>query len=326
VNPPVVNNGNTSWLLTLHSLLLHRREGTIGRFSPPAQEVVQLRGTHTLAISQAWQLQGEFGGKAMLINPHFSLAGPVGALPLVFTEQMGKHRSQRPTAMQDFFDIFNHRAQSLLYRALCKCRATLNHDEIAGAHSSHVVLLNALCGLPPASDELQNTKRPLTAFASHAGLFFRRVRSTAALTQLLRSYFLLDARVREFTGRPEAVPSSLHTKLGVHKGRNNSLGHNVLLGTRTLIADARITVAIRIHSQEEFDRVHNDDLLAKLQPVVHAFAGYAIDVDVEIDTPTCFLRQVRLNAERLLSGSRGFGFGVIGTPLARSNTCLRLYR
>ena len=321
-NDPVVKN-NGSWLLTLHALLRQRSDVSLGEFFPPTHEAVQLRGTHTLATNQGWQLQDE-AGKTVLVNPHFSLAGPVGALPLVFTEQLGKQRSQRPTAMQDFFDIFNHRAQSLLYRALCKSRATLNHGHIAGAHGSHTVLLTALCGIAPASGDWQKTSRPLTAFAAHAGLFARRVRSTAALTQLLRSYFLLDIHVHEFTGRPQDVPPSLHTQLGLRQGRNNTLGSNALLGTRTLIADARITVIVQIHTQDDFERVQNDDVLAQLPPVVHAFAGYAIDVDVEIHTPTRFLPPARLNAEPRHSSAMGCGFGVMGKAPTHSNTCLRL--
>lgn len=321
-------NNDTSWLLTLHALHRTLHAASPAGFFPPAQASVQLRGTHSLATDAGWHVQVHTDARPVLVNPWFSLAGALGALPLAFTEQLGRDRTQRTTAPQDFLDIFNHRAQSLLYRTLCQCHVTLSGSD--GSHLGHAALLAALCGIPPGGERRATTPPqahvPLGALTAHAALFARRVRSAAALVQLLRAQFALEIRLQEFTGTRHELPAPMLTRLGTCHGRNNDLGRDALLGTRAMLVDGGITIVVVLHTQQDFARVQRDELIAQLQNLARTYVGHSLDIDIDVELPRRLLPAAQLGSHARHDGVRGFGFGVLGKVQDARRVRLRIHR
>jgi len=126
----------------------------IGRFSNPRDEVVRI-GAHPKTAFPASEIQAldrrDDTPAAMRVN-FMGLTGPLGILPLAYSELLLERLRNRDTAFADFLDLFNHRMISLFYQAWEKYRFFVPYERgERDRFSQHVLALLGL-GTPGLQD------------------------------------------------------------------------------------------------------------------------------------------------------------------------------
>lgn len=308
--------GDAGWLGKLRQLENRSEAAPVGKFFAPAKEALHLRGSTRLGFpANAIESIKHDAGYSQIVSPLFGLSGPVAALPYVYTEQLASAKREHNTALIDFFDMFNHRAQSLLYRALRKYRYVLDKERaLAGGDSdNYSMLVAALSGLPP------------NALPGFAGVFARRTRTAGGLAQMLRRYFELNITIRQFAGRWVTLDANTQSRIGVSTGNNNQLGVGCMLGRRSWQADGFFCVEIHNPEARQFAALTpGGALLHALQAMVRYYAGEEFGFHIEIFAGPALQNTARLsqheNAARL--GWRG----VLGSPARAETTAIKITR
>jgi len=236
-----------------------------GRFVDPSSEVVRFGVPPTLAFPasaiQALRLPEEPGSPVRMQVNFFGLTGPSGVLPHEYTLMAGDRMRARDTAMVDFLDLFNHRAISLLYRALQKHRFDLARE--AGEEDRLQAHLLQLAGVRPAARKgeanvaeagteaetdagtearAESTLSP-AMLASFAGLLGPQRRSAASLEQLVQGVFGVPAEVQEFIGGWYPIDDRDRTAVGEEE-LGSSLGLGAVAGDEVWDPQARVRIRL----------------------------------------------------------------------------------
>jgi len=175
--------------------------------------------------------------RALMRVNFLGLAGHLGPLPVPYTELIMDRAWQRDTAFRDFLDIFNHRLVSLLYRI--RKHHHIGLDIVAPDQSHIASYLYALAGMgtPGLKGRMKVDDRALLRYT---GLLTQRPRSVLGLEAMLKGYFHVPVRVRQYVGcwraledhQTTIIASSGAGGTGESRTQNNSLGHNVVLGSQ----------------------------------------------------------------------------------------------
>jgi type VI secretion system protein ImpH len=170
----------------------------VGRFVSPDKEVVRFNA-HSSFPFPASQIQRIVwdGEVPVLIVNFMGLTGPMGVLPLYYTELILERVRNKDYAMAQFFDMFNHRMIALFYQAWEKYRFTLAYERGERDNFSHHLM--DLIGI--GSADLQNRLRINDdSLLYYGGLLALRPRSAAALQRIIEDYFEVQVEVEQFTG------------------------------------------------------------------------------------------------------------------------------
>lgn len=165
---------------------------------------------------------------ALWIN-FLSLAGVLGPLPTPYTEMVIDRTRAKDTSFRDFLDIFNHRVASMWHRLHKKV-----HVGIAQVLPQHSSIGKCLLRLAGISHEkiINGTELSESALLSYQNLFWKQPHGTLGLEQMIRHHFNVKTKVHEFIGAwRQACPSEI-TRIGIINGQWNTLGENVILGSK----------------------------------------------------------------------------------------------
>lgn len=197
--------------------------------------------------------------RALMRVNFLGLAGHLGPLPAPYTELIMDRAWQRDTAFRDFLDIFNHRLVSLLYRVRKHHHIGL---DIVAPDQSHVAsYLYALAGMgtPGLKERMGVDDRALLRYT---GLLTQKPRSALGLEAILKDYFHVPVRVRQYVGRWRALEDHQTTYIASSEGngavpgygpsQNNSLGHNVVLGSHVWQQAGQIELHVGLLGLPEF--------------------------------------------------------------------------
>src|SRR5271168_2443221 len=150
----------------------------------------------------------------MLVN-FMGLAGAHGPVPTAYTEQLLR---ERPSALRDFLDIFNHRLILLLYRV-----HEMHHPELTtgspdkGLSANHLYTFFGL-GRDPESAARNRLSVPDRALLYYSGIFAHRPHSASGLQRLLCDYFKVDVAIEEFVGAWLNLAEDQWTRIGKTRG------------------------------------------------------------------------------------------------------------
>ena len=119
----------------------------VGRFQPPASEVVRFSAHATVSFpaSEIQSLSLPEDGQPLMTVNFMGLTGPLGVLPLYYTELVMERLRARDTGLRDFLDVFNHRSISLFYQAWEKYRFPIAYERGGATTSSE--MLQSMVGL-----------------------------------------------------------------------------------------------------------------------------------------------------------------------------------
>jgi type VI secretion system protein ImpH len=220
------------------------------------------------------------------------LTGPLGLLPLYYSALVRDRVRARDTALRDFFDIFNHRAISLFYRAWEKYRFTIAYERGDEDRFSHHLLDLVGIGTPGLQ---RRQPIPDEALLFYAGLISPQARSATALRQLLEDYFDVPVEVEQFVGAWHALSADMQCRFSESGAYSEQLGVGAVVGDEVWDQQSGVRIRLGPLSLEQYlDFLPDGAAHEPLRMLTRFFAGDAIDFEVQLvlkreEAPPCKL-------------------------------------
>jgi len=172
--------------------------------------------------------QGHNSPPRLFVN-FMGLLGPNGPLPLHICEYVHDREFQaHDHTIARFFDLFNHRAISLFYRAWAVNQMSVSRDRFGD--DSFARYVGSFFGLE--QEAFRNRDEvPDDAKLHYVGHLAARTRYPEGLSSILADFFGVAARIQEFVGHWMDVPDDCLCRLG---GFHDAaiLGETAVLGAR----------------------------------------------------------------------------------------------
>ena len=277
--------------------------GGVGTNLAPADEPVRFRSLVSLTFpsSTVAFLQPPTEDRPPEMTVSFlGLHGPAGALPQHYTSHLLErcHVRNNDFAMRDFFDLFNHRAISLFYRAWEKYRffaAFERTQRSRGETDLFTFCLLCLVGIgtPHLVGRLQHDPHSIVYYGGH---FAHQVRNASALEAILQDYFELPIRIEQFSGQWLYLSEDEQTSLPDGRfpaGRNCCLGVDVIVGERVWDIQGKFRIVVGPLNYSQFSRLMPiGDSLQPLSALARLYVGPQFDFDVQVllsapEVPQC---------------------------------------
>ncbi len=174
------------------------------------------------------------------------LTGPLGALPVVYTQGLNAQITlKQDSAAAAFLDLFNNRLISLFFKAATRYSLPLQY-EIKGRYA-YLDHLHALAGYTPTQSSEPTIDE---AFAQFGGLIQGQQASGENLRQVLSSYLNETVSIDQFIPEWFEIPEDQRTYLG---GNFSQLGQTTFCGARVQQIDSRIRLHIGPLSEQAYD-------------------------------------------------------------------------
>lgn len=308
----------------LAGLLPAREE--VGRFQPPASELVRF-SAHATVSFPASEIQSlslpEDGQPVMTVN-FMGLTGPLGVLPLYYTELVMERLRARDTSLRDFLDVFNHRSISLFYQAWEKYRFPIAYERGRSGH--FLEMLQAMVGLgTPALANRQAVSDEALLF--YTGLLAQQPRSAIAIEQILADYFEVPVEVEQFVGAWSSLDRETQTRFEDSEGFSTQLGWGAVVGDEVWDLQSRVRVKLGpLPLKKYLEFLPSGTAYAPLRALTRFFSGGDLDFEVQLilereEVPSCVLGAEGEQAPRL-----GWATWVKSVPLGRdpADTVLHL--
>ncbi|MBK9136407.1 MAG: type VI secretion system baseplate subunit TssG [Betaproteobacteria bacterium] len=194
---------------------LRREQPRTGEAQRPRQEAIRLGQAPELDFAPAplHGLQRRDGTPPRLSVRFFGLLGPMGPMPLHFTEVVRERlRNDGDPTLAHFLDLFHHRLLSLFYRAWAQAQPVVHLDR--PAEDRFGAWVGALAGLPAHSGAL-----PAQALAYQSGWLTARSRHPEMLAKVVAQFFGVPARVEEHVGLWLGIDHHDRTRLSFARNR-----------------------------------------------------------------------------------------------------------
>ncbi len=274
--------------------LLQRFSGgrqPVGRFTRPDLEAVTFASNPALSFpaSQIQSLDWPDGGRARMMVNFFGLSGVFGVLPRPYSEYINERLRAKDTALQYFFDIFNHRALSLFYQAWEKYRFPVAYERDQDDRFTRYLL--GLIGL--GTGGLQNRQAIADqSLLFYAGLFGLQPRSGAALEAVLRDYFGVPAEIEHFVGAWFRLETSNQCQVGEDMAYSDQLGAGAVVGDEMWNQQSRARIVLGPLTMNQYlDFLPDGSAYQSLRAITRFFSSNEIEFEVQLilrrqDVPT----------------------------------------
>jgi len=266
----------------------------VGRFVNPASEVARFQ-VNPVPAFPASQIQGlttrPDGSIALSLN-FMGLIGPLGLLPLYYTEQVLERLRARDRTLADFFDIFHHRAISLFFAAWEKYRFNIAYERGERDRFSHHLL--DLLGL--GTEGLENRQEVADdSLLFYSGLLALHPRSATSLRQILWDYFDVPVEIEQFVGAWYVIDADSQCTLGLRAGYSEQLGYGAVVGNEIWDRQSRVRIQLGPLTFEQYrDFLPGGEGNRQLRALTKFYAGNEFDVEVQLvlkreEVPACEL-------------------------------------
>jgi type VI secretion system protein ImpH len=260
----------------------------VGRFTRPSAEAVRFAAhlppgfpaSEIQALTLPPDAPGEDGLPRMTVN-FMGLTGPLGVLPLVYTQYVAERVRARDTALRDFLDLFHHRIISLFYRAWEKYRFAVAYERGEGdVLTEHLRDLVGL-GTPGLADRLP---LPDDALLSHAGLLGIRPRPAQALEQLLGDYFDVPVAIEQFVGGWYSLAAATQCRVGDEsQGASGQLGLGAVVGDEIWDIQSRVRIRLGPLPREQYEQfLPGGSAYEPLRALVRFFGNEQFAFDLQL--------------------------------------------
>jgi type VI secretion system protein ImpH len=283
----------------------------VGRFAQPGREAVRFAAHNSFPFPASqiqkidWPKPQEDSSDApsrrkpdpapkMTVN-FMGLTGPVGALPLVYTELVVQRIRERDHTMAEFFDIFNHRMISFFYQAWEKYRFPVNYQRSRDDTFSRQ--LNCLLGL--GTPQLEN--RQLIdddSLRFYTGLLSLQPRSAAALRDILIDYFGVLVEIEQFVGSWYPLKSEDQCCFDEGFALSEQLGVGAVVGDAVWDQQSRIRIRLGPMTMFEYQAfLPNGSEYKQLMALIRFFLNDLTDFEVQLVLKREDVPPVQLGAE-----------------------------
>lgn len=264
----------------LQRLLPERRP--VGEFSAPEDEVAHFHVNPRLGFpaSEIQKLEAHGDGPAEMMVNFMGLTGPSGVLPHPYSELILERLRAKDFSLASFFDLFNHRAISLLYRAWERSRFPVTFGSANRDHFTHYLL--DLLGL--GTFGLRNRQAIADEALTHyLSLVAMHSRSAIGLEQMLADYFQVPVAVEQFTGAWIPLDRPTQCSMDDEESASCQLGLGAVAGDA--VWDQQGCVRLRI-GPLSLDR-YNDFLPggmgnAALRAMVRFYTNCTLDAEAQL--------------------------------------------
>jgi len=215
----------------------------VGRFSNPRDEVARLGVNPHMAFpaSQVQSIEPSEDGPVQMRVNFMGLIGPLGVLPMPYSEMVLERMRAHDTTPRDFFDIFHHRMLSLFFQVWEKYRFTIAYERGERDRFSHHLL--ALIGLDtPGLENRQNVSDDSLLF--YSGLLALEARSALGLRQILTDYFGVPVQIDQFVGAWYALEPDARCALDESRQDSECLGFGCVVGDEVWDRQSRVRIRL----------------------------------------------------------------------------------
>jgi type VI secretion system protein ImpH len=266
----------------------------VGRFSPAANEVVRFSAHASLPFpaSEIQKLE-RIGDRPPLMTVNFmGLTGPLGMLPLYYTELVVQRVRGRDYTMRDFFDLFNHRMISLFYQAWEKYRFTIAYERDERDRFSHHLL--DLIGL--GTPGLQHRQAVADdSLLYYSGLLSLHPRSASALRNILMDYFDVPVEIEQFVGAWYPLDENTQTCMVNQNTYSEQLAVGAIVGHE--VWDPQSAARIKLGPltlRQYLEFLPNGSAFEPLKALTKFFSGREWEFEVQLilmkdEVPRCEL-------------------------------------
>jgi type VI secretion system protein ImpH len=215
-----------------------------------------------------------------LTSYFFGLLGPSGPMPLHITEFARERlRHHFDPTLTRFFDLFNHRMLSLMYRAWAINEPTVSFDRPEDDPFGSYLGSTFGLGMPQLR---QRDAFPDAARLHYAGLFAAQTRHASGLKSILSGYFGLRVEIQEFVPGWMRLPDELKWKLGASPD-SGVLGSSAAPGGRVWSCQHKFRIIFGPLKLAEYERLlPGGDSLARLVPLVRFYVGDEMTWDIKL--------------------------------------------
>ena len=273
----------------------------VGMDHPPGQEIARFRALPSLSFpagsiseikpNPAADEPGLVTRPPEMTVAFMGLTGPSGVLPQHYTSLVIERCSvaHHDHTLRDFFDLFNHRAISLFFRAWEKYRFPFAYERFRLDSQStdddlFTFCLYCLVGLGTSGlrNRLGVDDETVLFYGGH---FAHNPRSAVSLELLLRDHFGLPVEVQQFRGRWLYLTEDVQSLLPSARrpdGLNRELGRSVIIGKRVWDVQSKFRITLGPLSYAEFLRfIPSGKALKQLCDLVRLYVGPEFTFDVQ---------------------------------------------
>lgn len=253
----------------------------VGDFFSPQDEVVRFRAHARLAFP-AGEIQDlelhEDAPAEMTVN-FMGLSGPMGVLPHPYSELILERLRAKDSALASFFDLFNHRAISMLYRAWEHSRPSVTYGSRRDHFNEYLLDLLGV-GTPGLRDRQAVADE---ALAHYLSLMAMNSRSAVALEQILGDYFDVPVVIEQFTGAWIALTQPLQCAMADKASASCQLGQGAVVGDAVWDHNGRIRLRIGPLALSLYnDFLPGGDAHRALQAIVRFYTNNTLEVDAQL--------------------------------------------
>lgn len=272
---------------------LYPNRNGVGFFQSPSSEVVRfgVRPSLSFPASEVHELEQRKGAPPLMRVNFMGTVGPLGVLPLYYTELVAERLTARDRALRDFLDIFHHRFISLFYRAWEKHRFPVGYEQRESAFSQYLLDIVGL-GTAGLQSRQQIEDQSLLFYA---GLLAQQPRSAEGLELCLRDYFGVPVRVEQFLGAWYRLDSDAQCELGDGPWESRQLGFGSIVGDEIWDPQSRIRIVLGpLPLKRYLDFLPSGTAYPSLRNLVRFYAGDEFDFEAQLillreEAPACEL-------------------------------------
>jgi type VI secretion system protein ImpH len=266
----------------------------VGAFAPLAKEVARFSANTELAFP-ASRIQNiewsESAAPAVIIN-FMGLTGPMGVLPLYYSQLVLERKRAKDHAIRSFLDLFNHRIISLFYAAWEKYRFTVAYERQERDRFSHHLLDLIGLGTPGLQDRQSVSDDSLIYYC---GLLSLHPRSSAGLRQIVSDYFNVPVSIEQFVGAWYKLDRETQCLFDKGNSYSEQLGVGAIIGDE--IWDQQSAVRLRLGPMplaRYLDFLPNGTAYSPLKSITRFHSGGEIDFEIQLvlqreHVPSCEL-------------------------------------
>ena len=266
----------------------------VGRFARPSQEAARFVAHQTLSFpaSEIQSLEFPEGQPPRMTVNFMGLTGPLGLLPIWYTNLIRERMKARDNTLPDFFDIFNHRMISLFFHAWEKYRFSISYER--GDREGLTKCLMDITGLGTEGlQDRQDVNDDSLLF--YAGLLSQKPRSAQNLAQILSDYFGVPVEIEQFVGAWYRLDPINLCHMDERPDYSEQVGLGAVVGDEMWDQHSRARIKIGPLTIEQYlEFLPNGPAHKPLKALAHFYSNGEVDFEAQLilkkdEVPLCSL-------------------------------------
>lgn len=266
----------------------------VGRFARPEKEAVRFTTNPSLSFpaSEIQALEFAEGQPPRMAVNFMGLTGPLGVLPIWYTNLVRDRLKARDTTLPEFLSMFDHRMISLFFHAWEKYRFSISYER--GSREGLTRCLADIVGLGTAG--LENRQNvPDDSLLFYAGLLSQKPRSAQNLAQILSDYFDVPVEIEQFVGAWYRLAPVNLCHMDERPDYSEQVGLGAVVGDEMWDQHSRARIKIGpLDAERYLDFLPNGSAFEPLKALTKFYSNGEVDFEAQLilrkdEVPPCTL-------------------------------------